>query len=256
MSRRPTQSARLPCHGAVLLSLLIGPTAAASSGWPADVAALQARLPSDIRIEPVAQRMEFNGTPMHVQIWHAPWPANRLAHWLQSGGPAWQRLDRPQGPLLQRWQAGQLTAIAIETIQRPHAPPHSRAVVAALDWSAQRSAGMPYSAVRHEWQQRLPPGSVLRQLIRSWDHGQETVWLLADNPWSASHNRTHLLEQLQRIGLRPEPSTVPTAATAKGSAIFLSGANGQTLSLSLQAAPTGPTVVLIQHTQPTTARTP
>lgn len=256
MSRRLTPGARTPRHGAWLLSLLIGPTAAGSSGWPADVAALQDRLPSDIRIEPVAQRLEFNGTPMRLQIWHAPWPATRLAQWLQSGVPAWQRLDRPQGPLLQRWQAGQLTSIAIETIQRPHAPPHSRAVVTALDWSTPHSAGTPYGAVQHEWQQRLPPGSVLRQLIRSWDHGQETVWLLADNPWSASHNRAHLLAQLQRIGLRPDPSTAPTAAAAGGQTTFMSGATGQTLSLSLQAAPTGSTVVLIQHTRPTSAHTP
>jgi hypothetical protein len=236
-----------PAWHALLLGLCLqAAQAAASSAAPAWSTALASRLPPEVHTEQVAERLDMNGIPMHVQVWHAPWSVAELSQWLQAQDRSLQAVQNGGQRMLQRWHQGHFTTISMAPVPGPRGTAYSRAVVATLDWSAGFDSARRGPAQQREWQHRLLPGSKIRQLMRSWDRGQETVWLLADSPLPVAQNWEHLRTQITGMGLQPDlPPSGPAAPAGAGSHFF--SAPRQSLLLSLQPQAAGQTLVLIQH---------
>lgn len=228
----------------------------AGMAWPSSAWAVldRSQLPAQVQVEWADNRMEWNGLPMQVQVLHARWPVQQLQAWLQKQLPHLQPVLGSGTAQWQTWSQGRLTTISLNpSLQHRQA---SRAVLAAVDWSGQHRPAHAYQQLVREWAPRLPQGSRIRQLLRSWDGSQETVWLLADHPLPATEQWPALAAAWTRMGFSIEPGhAAPPAPHLHLGPVFLQ-AGTQRLVISLVQQPGQATVMLIQHTRPTDNATP
>lgn len=205
------------------------------------------RLPPQVQLEWTDQTMEWNGLPMQVQVLNARWSRAQLQAWLRQQAPQLQPI--PGAAQWQAWDQGRLTTVTFSEVRPGDA--RSRAVLASVNWSQGRQNSR-YRQLLNDWTARLPSGSQIRQVLRSQHRELETVWLLAVHPSPPSSQWAPLQAAWSAMGFRPEPGAEASPGHGGSSGPVFLQAGAQRMVISLVPQTGHHTLLLIQHTQPST----
>lgn len=183
---------------AILASVLACGLTHAATEWP------QIRLPDNLSVFPIGEKMAVGGTPMRMVGFVSPQPPPVLL----------AALRRSLGQPLVESTSGERRILARAegrfyiTVQVTPSVDGSRGIVSIADLTAPRESESDAArAASARWLDRLPSGSAISSDVASDDAGKSARHMIVTNGHAESVNREAVLRLMQQDGYRLERET-------------------------------------------------